>query len=656
MNLRSVIRINKSFSARVFIYLSGAMIILVATFTFFYLHNQHKYLELEMIKDGRILAEISANSSRLGIFAQDRTIISNSLKTVVNVEGVAGACAYDVEGRLLHCDTVPGWQPEDICFKGNSIPVNFLPRLQNESGVMHVENEKSIDFWSPVLSRPQMYTEEMLFYDIEDNRQPGRMHIIGFVGVVLDKAPIQKSIREILIKNLLLLLLFLALGCVATYYIVRGVSRPIAELVEGIKSGPHAHDLRLAGSNDELGLLSSTYSDMIESLSNSFQTISELKEGLEVKVQELESEITKRRRIENDLRESEEKFRSISEGIADGVAIIFNGKFAWYNRAFCAIFGFRHEDLHDLAAEMLLPQADQMQTHLSGSEVSVRYLVEAKKQNGFPILLEVNAQKIIYERQGGVQIILRDITESAAAEQKRKELEVKLLGQSKLASLGKIATSVAHEINQPLSYIKIANEAILRDIKNQRLDPEEIQESCGESLRQIDRITFITNHLRTYGRADTTLFTEVRLSDVLANSLTLMGEGLRLADIELVQEIDDDLPPVTGNGVKLEQVLINLFQNSIDALTGCPENKFKITMRPAGGMAEIVFADTGPGIPPDVVEHIFEPFFTTKILEERSGLGLGIINSIVREHHGTIRYSPEEGWGARFLISLPVRS
>lgn len=267
--------------------------------------------------------------------------------------------------------------------------------------------------------------------------------------------------------------------------------------------------------------------------------------------------------------------------------------------------------------------------------------------------MEVNAQKIVFEHQEGIQVIVRDITEQDRAEKQRKELEVKALAQSKLASLGKIATGVAHEVNQPLTYIRIAYESALRDMDSGQFDPAEMREYFQEALRQVGRITLITNHLRSFGRVGSSEFAEVCLPEVLVNSLILVGEILRLADITLEQDAADNLPPVNGISVQLEQVFINLLQNSVDALALSTDKRIRVRMRRENGMIEVLFSDSGPGIPPEERENIFTPFYSTKG-EDRTGLGLAIVNSIIREHGGSITYRVLPGWGASFAVLLPA--
>ncbi len=636
-----------SFSGKVLICVLGLLVLSNVTMNLFYMHSQQKAFRQEIEKDGHLLSGMVASNARLGLFARDDGMLAASLQTVFAMEGVIGACVYDNRGELLGLELRKGWEDEAVCRRPEPLSVDHKILTGKHKNVIRTETSSTIEFWSPVLAGPIEFTEESLYYGDGDDNLFVKSRNIGFVGVVFDKGPIQKSIQDILVRNLFILFLFLLIGFASAFYIIQGVSRPLKRLIAKIGSHGNSVDTR-----DELGMLADTFSGLLTTISDSFATINVLKEGLEKKVDELEHEIGKRRQTEADLRESEEKFKGISESIADGVAIILDGEFAWYNKAFHSILGYGCNELHDIDPEDIFPRPDMA----PGSENNgfSRHLVHSRKKDGIPLILEVTAQKIIYNRNDAVQLIIRDITESEETEKQRKELEVKALGQSKLASLGKIATSVAHEINQPLSYIKIANESLLRDLNNQQLKSEDLKECCHESLRQIDRITFITNHLRNFGRADTSEFTSIRLPDVLANSLTLMGENLRLANISLLKVIEEDLPPVRGNSVKLEQVLINLFQNSMDAITEYENKEIHIIMRRSGNAVEIIFADTGPGIPPGARAHIFEPFFTTKRLEERSGLGLGIVNSIIQEHRGTIIYQDSEGYGATFVITLPM--
>jgi C4-dicarboxylate-specific signal transduction histidine kinase len=250
--------------------------------------------------------------------------------------------------------------------------------------------------------------------------------------------------------------------------------------------------------------------------------------------------------------------------------------------------------------------------------------------------------------------VARDITRRIQDEEKRKEFEIKALAQDKLASLGEIATGVAHEVNQPLSYIKIILESTLNDLSNNQLDTTELNEEFQESLRQVSKITNIISHLRTFGRSDVASFDPVSLPGVFGDTMILMQERLRVKNISINKQIVDNLPMIYGNSVKLEQVFINLLQNSMDALEEKGKGEIDLVMEHADDNVIVRFSDNGSGMPPGVFEKIFEPFYTTKEVGQGTGIGLAIVYGIIQEHKGSITCASEEGQGTSFTIKLPV--
>jgi C4-dicarboxylate-specific signal transduction histidine kinase len=249
-----------------------------------------------------------------------------------------------------------------------------------------------------------------------------------------------------------------------------------------------------------------------------------------------------------------------------------------------------------------------------------------------------------------------EIEQRTAMEKEREKIRVKAMTQGKLASLGEIATGVAHEINQPLTYLRIIFDSILRDMERDRLDLAELGEECRESLRQISRISVIIDHLRVFGRAKSMDRVEVRIDRVVRDSLVLMRERLRTRKILLDNRLDASLPAILGNAVKLEEVFLNLFQNAIDALEGRDNGVICIeaSLEEEGKMLRIRFTDNGPGIPEEIREKIFEPFFTTKEVGKGTGLGLSIVFGIVKEHGGAIECESAPGEFTTFVITLPV--
>jgi|GEM_PF-2307692 len=238
-----------------------------------------------------------------------------------------------------------------------------------------------------------------------------------------------------------------------------------------------------------------------------------------------------------------------------------------------------------------------------------------------------------------------------------KKTQLQLVQSAKLASLGTVATGVAHEINQPLSYIKTTLQTLKEDFKLEDINPKQTMPLLKESLRQIGRISEIIQHLRIFGRAEDQGFVQVNLEEILDNALLLQGEQFRLNNICLHRQIDERLPHIQGNPNQLEQVLINLCQNSMDDLLK-KEKKRSITVQMAAsvekGHVVITFSDTGFGIPAQDLDKIFDPFYTTKPVGKGTGLGLSIIYGIIKSHGGKIVCQSQLNQGTSFIITLPI--
>jgi signal transduction histidine kinase len=141
---------------------------------------------------------------------------------------------------------------------------------------------------------------------------------------------------------------------------------------------------------------------------------------------------------------------------------------------------------------------------------------------------------------------------------------------------------------------------------------------------------------------------------VIERALSLVQEQLRLREIQVTLDLGAEDPIVIGNAIQLEQVFINLLTNARDALARSPKKAIHISASLSAARVEIVFADTGPGIPPGLEARVFDPFFTTKDIGKGTGLGLSITYGIIKEHGGTISVRSDPGHGAEFLIELPL--
>jgi C4-dicarboxylate-specific signal transduction histidine kinase len=184
-------------------------------------------------------------------------------------------------------------------------------------------------------------------------------------------------------------------------------------------------------------------------------------------------------------------------------------------------------------------------------------------------------------------------------------------------------------------------------------DREQIVRELQSAMQQVRKATKIISQLRTFGRAAPASRESISLRHVIERALSLMQEQLRLREIEVKVELGSEELVVEGNSIQLEQVFINLLTNARDAVADSPRKVIRISGSVGSGAVEVVFADTGPGIPPEFERRIFDPFFTTKEVGKGTGLGLSITYGIIKEHGGTISVVSRAGEGATFLIRLP---
>lgn len=244
---------------------------------------------------------------------------------------------------------------------------------------------------------------------------------------------------------------------------------------------------------------------------------------------------------------------------------------------------------------------------------------------------------------GGLAII-RDITAV-------KDAEAKLLQAGRLAAMGQLGAGVAHELNQPLTGIRL-----LLDMIRERGD-RRVGEVTGELdviAEQVQRMGRIVENIRGFARRSAFTPYPVPATRPLQSALALMAEQLRLAGIEVVETIEPDLPAVHADELQLQQVFLNLLSNALHALeTHAGARTMRIDVRSRGDRVEVRLEDSGPGVPVEIRKQLFEPFFTTKDPGHGTGLGLSLCYGIMQAHGGAIRFEAPEGGGACFVIEVP---
>src|SRR5438045_1518409 len=256
--------------------------------------------------------------------------------------------------------------------------------------------------------------------------------------------------------------------------------------------------------------------------------------------------------------------------------------------------------------------------------------------------------------------IMGDLRETTAEVQRReqelRDKQEQLVQAGKLATVGELTTGVAHELNNPLNNIGLFVGNAVDLIELAVTEKGQIVRELRAAMQQVGKATEIISHLRTFGRAAPVSREPISLRQVIERALSLMGEQLRLRQIEVTVDLGPQELVVIGNAIQLAQVFINLLTNARDAVVDAPRRAICISGGVGAGAAVITFADTGTGIPPGLEQRIFDPFFTTKEVGKGTGLGLSITYGIIKEHGGTISVVSAPGAGATFLINLPLAS
>jgi two-component system NtrC family sensor kinase len=388
------------------------------------------------------------------------------------------------------------------------------------------------------------------------------------------------------------------------------------------------------------------------------------KDGKQIGIVSVVEDITLRKRLEQALKESEERYRTLVETAKSAIiAIDEDGRITLFNPSAEELFGYTKEEVENREFNMLIPERHKdfyrlgLENHF-GAEISgllgKTIEITGLKKDGreFPIEVSLSACRI-----GGRRIltaIIFDITE-------RKNLQEQLIQSAKLAAVGELIAGVAHEVNNPLAVVMGYSEMILGE---ENID-EQIRKSVDVIYNEANRARKVIQNLLSFARKHSPEKLYTHINDVLEKTLSLKKYDLRKNNIEVIKELDPNLPATMADPNQLQQVFLNLIINAEQAMIE-KEGKRRITItsrvkngqsriRPSGDdIIEISFRDTGPGISEKNMKNIFDPFFTTKPVGKGTGLGLSVSYGIIKEHGGEIYAVSKEGEGATFFIELPI--
>ncbi|WP_343585635.1 PAS domain S-box protein [Herbaspirillum sp.] len=381
-------------------------------------------------------------------------------------------------------------------------------------------------------------------------------------------------------------------------------------------------------------------------------------------------DITRRTKAEGALL-NEATFRAAMENslITGMRARDLQGRITYVNPAFCKMVGIPAEELVGKIPPMpyWAPEAmDEYQERFSNvlaGRITPQFETIFQRKDGerFPVLIFEAPLLDQNGKQTGWMGSILDVSERKRAEDLNRKQEEKLQASARLASMGEIASTLAHELNQPLAAISSFTTGALNMMQQGTADPRTLQPALEKIHAQAQRAGHVIRSVHQFVKKREPARQRLQIGDLIDNVTPLVELQAQQFLVVLQTHIPPDLPPILGDQVLLEQVILNLTRNGIQAMTDTPPERrilriaAELDRSPASAESVVVsVTDQGHGIPEDVAARLFSPFFSTKA--EGMGMGLNICRTTIEFHGGTLTYTNNPAGGTIFRFSLPAQS
>jgi PAS domain S-box-containing protein len=390
----------------------------------------------------------------------------------------------------------------------------------------------------------------------------------------------------------------------------------------------------------------------------------ELERRVAARTAELQGEVLQRRSTEATLRASEERWRSMFEASAVGIAVIDQqDNFVAANKAFQKMVGYTEEELQSLGTLDITHEEDReatkemMEDVRSGKRQDYPTEKRYRRKDGEVIWVRVSIARSLDPRSTlpGIPAIIEDITERKRAEAAWHDAREALSRATRLTTMGELSASIAHEINQPLAAIINNGNASKRFLASSPPDLDEVKDAVDEIVRDARRASEVLSRIRAMLKSTAPARVQVDVNHEIAEVLELTRHELQRHSVSVQTDLHSNLPTIPADRVQLQQVVLNLVMNGIDAMRMVTDRSRILMVRSQLDDRDnivVSVADSGVGLDPANRERIFDTFFTTKA--EGMGMGLAISNSIVESHHGRLWVEPGSPFGAVFGFALPM--
>lgn len=361
-------------------------------------------------------------------------------------------------------------------------------------------------------------------------------------------------------------------------------------------------------------------------------------------------------------RKSEKKYRSLFDNDPNPIFIIDTSTFEIMdvNQRAQECYGYSRQEMRGMSFWDIGEKNDEELIKELQNVTHNRSLLFSKKRHfrkgGIPFFVNLHVSHSEYNGKDVLIATTADITESV-------QKETQLIQASKMTTLGLMAAGMAHEINQPLNVIQVCSDTLLKMVnKGTPLSKEDLTGIVCDINKNVQRASGIIRHMRDFSRRSEGVRSKININGPLQDVFKVLGHQLKMHRVELILDLDPELPDILAEYNRLEQVFINMVTNAVDAMDekekrlGSQNLEKRLTIRSfmKEGFVTVTVTDTGTGMTPEVMEKIYEPFFTTKEVGKGTGLGFSISYGIIRDYNGTIHISSEVGIGTTFEVRFPA--
>ncbi len=368
-------------------------------------------------------------------------------------------------------------------------------------------------------------------------------------------------------------------------------------------------------------------------------------------------------RVESELREASDRHLAQIVKSSDDAILskTLDGIITSWNNSAERIFGYGAGEIIGKSISILLPpdrldEEEHIIGQLKAGHSIEHYETVRRHKNGSGILVSISVSPMrdAEGRVVGASKVVRDITEKKRAEAHTQTLQDELAHVARLSAMGQLSSALAHELNQPLSAVmNYVGAARRRLAKIEDEAAGKVRELLDKAVNETDRAGQIIHRLRGFLEKREPIHSDDDLNDMMKDAIALGQGGAADDNVEVRATLEPGLPHVLADRVQIQQVVVNLLRNAIEAMQSSPTRTVTISTYSAGpNFVEVSMSDTGPGIPDEVAARLFEPFVTTK--STGMGVGLSICRTIVEAHGGQLWMTPNPDGGTIFRFQLPV--